>query len=276
MIVSRIELNCSRKETAPAENTGGLRLILFRSPVTFTINGAEEHFDDLTAVIFTESCKLSYRSRNGEPLKCDIVEFSLSSGEEQYVGDLNIRYDVPVRVKNGHMIADILKNMKQRSQVISKNNQEFMELALRMIFIWIGDPGKTKFDDRESALPQYAKLKKLREEIYDDPLGDWSVQTVCKRMKISPTYFHRIYQSAFNVPFRQDVIRSKLVLAADKLANTDESVGKIAVECGYENEPYFMRQFKQHNGVTPTEYRKLRQLEQEEEKEDKKAIKYFT
>lgn len=280
MRVSRIELNCRQTGAVQDIDTSEYQLVFFRSPVTFTINGSEENFDDITAIIFTEGHKQNYRSKNGEPVKCDIVAFDLSPGDLNYVANMNIPYDVPIRVTNGHMIADILKNMKLRSQVISKNNQEFMELSMRMIFICLGDPGKLVSEDPKASVPKYAKLKKLRDEIYDDPMGDWSVDVICKRLKISHTYFHRIYQMAFGETYRQDVIKSKLRLAADMLANTEKAVWEIARDCGYESESYFMRQFKKHKGITPSEYRRLCQLRQEEEKTEEKAEekirKYFT
>lgn len=42
------------------------------------------------------------------------------------------------------------------------------------------------------------------------------------------------------------------------LKESDMSVRNIADYCGYENEIYFMRQFKKHIGVTPSEYRNIR------------------
>ena len=47
-----------------------------------------------------------------------------------------------------------------------------------------------------------------------------------------------------------------MLYAAELLRNTNDSITDIAIACGYENDTYFMRQFKQSKGCTPTEYRR--------------------
>jgi AraC-like DNA-binding protein len=79
---------------------------------------------------------------------------------------------------------------------------------------------------------------------------------MCEDMQISRTYFHRLYFEAFGVTFRQDIIESRLIHASELLKNTDLSVTAISETCGYDSESYFMRQFKQHKGCTPSEYRR--------------------
>lgn len=181
-----------------------------------------------------------------------------------------IPFDEPIKVSKDVMVADLLKNMKLYSQVKSKHNDEFMELALRMIFICLSDPEQHSGSGKGRADLRKMKLRKLREDIYDDPLADWSAAKICSSLKISHTYFHRIYYAEFGVTCLQDVIEARLVLAADLLADTELTVGEIADRCGYENESYFMRQFKQHKGVTPTEYRLECHKNAEKEKEEKK------
>ena len=108
----------------------------------------------------------------------------------------------------------------------------------------------------EDSIPKFAELKALREAIYDDPMSSWSADEICEDMDISKTYFHRLYFAAFGVTCRQDVIESRLLYAAELLKNTDLSVSAIAEQCGYDSDSYFMKQFKQHKGCTPSEYRR--------------------
>ena len=75
-------------------------------------------------------------------------------------------------------------------------------------------------------------------------------------MCIGKTYFHRIYLAYFGTTYIQDVINSKLEIAKKMLVETSWSVSAIAEKCGYESDSYFMRQFKKHTGITPTEYRR--------------------
>ena len=42
------------------------------------------------------------------------------------------------------------------------------------------------------------------------------------------------------------------------LLETNKNITEIAFECGFENINYYGDAFKQKNGVSPTEYRKLK------------------
>ena len=127
---------------------------------------------------------------------------------------------------------------------------------MRIIFIAMSDITDSADVDPKENIPRYAELKKLRQAVYDDPTASWSVEEMCEDMQISRTYFHRLYMKAFGVSFRQDVIESRLLHAADLLKNTDLSVTAISEICGYDSESYFMRQFKGRKGCTPSEYRR--------------------
>ena len=70
------------------------------------------------------------------------------------------------------------------------------------------------------------------------------------------SYFHKIYHEAFGVTYRQDEIKSRMAYACKLLTETNTSVSVIAEKCGYETESFFMRQFRQQMGCTPTEYRR--------------------
>ena len=86
-------------------------------------------------------------------------------------------------------------------------------------------------------------------------MKQWSVDDICYNLNISKTYFHRLYREAFGVTCIQDVIRSRIDYACELLKNTDLSISRISEKCGYENDSYFMRQFRQYKYCTPSEYR---------------------
>ena len=48
----------------------------------------------------------------------------------------------------------------------------------------------------------------------------------------------------------------RLTAATYFLRETDESIGNIAVSCGFDNGSYFIRRFRARYGKTPSEYRK--------------------
>ncbi|MBP5578895.1 MAG: helix-turn-helix transcriptional regulator [Ruminococcus sp.] len=263
MKINSITLNCRRTNALGGEMGADPVFLLFRSPVEYIENGTVKHTSGTSAALLTSGYKQSFRPSGAEPMRYDIVSFRTSAADRQYISSMNIPQDTPVEIDDDFVISGILRSMQSHSMHRGKHFSEFMELAMRMIFIALSDAIDGPEKSPEEKIPHYAKLKKLRDSIYEDPVKQWSIDDICKNLHISRTYFHRLYFSAFGVTCRQDVIESRLLCAADMLRNTENSVAQIAELCGYDSESYFMRQFKLHKGCTPTEYRRRIRAEEE-------------
>ena len=256
MKINRILLNCRRNTALGGEMGADPVLLFFRSPVAYMDGGAWKQTSKPSAALLTSGYKQSFRPLNGKSMRYDIVSFKTSAADRQYINSMNLTQDIPVELEDDFVIASALRSMKSQSMHCGRHFSEFMELSMRIIFIALSDITDAPEIDPKEKIPRYADLRKVREAIYEDPTADWSVEETCEDLQISRTYFHRIYLEAFGVSFKQDIIESRLIHASEMLKNTDLSVTAISETCGYDNESYFMRQFKQHKGCTPTEYRR--------------------
>ena len=254
MQVSRIRLNCRRDKPITGDIGTNHTLYYFRSPVILVSGSRETPADSGTAVLSSGGLRHEFRPVKNNVLSFDCVSFRMTAADRQYVESLGIEPDEPVAVKDDYVLSGLLRCMRSQSVTKTKNQGEFMELSLRLVLLAVSSAADA-VEDNERHVPRYAELKALREAIYDDPTGDWNSAVMAEDMEISRAYFHRIYFEAFGVTCRQDVIESRLMHAAELLKNSDLSISAIAEQCGYESESYFMRQFKQHKGMTPSEYR---------------------
>ena len=103
--------------------------------------------------------------------------------------------------------------------------------------------------------PNFKNYMALRNELYANPENEWDVNQVCQRFCLSTGHFRVVYRELFGISFHQDTIQSKLLYAKHMLLTTSMSVSAIAMKCGYEDEKYFMRQFRQLTSYTPNQYR---------------------
>lgn len=260
MKITRIKLNCSEEAEMKRDISTDSALFYFKSPVVFSKAGRRIKMRGNSAAIFSSGYMQNFQPALGTKFCCDYVLFRMSAGDKQYLSASGIPIDEPIEVGDDYVVSGILRCMKAQSMRQNSANDEFMELSLRTIFIALNG---SEEGVHEKDVPHLNKLRKLRDEIYSSPAEIWEADILAEKMGISRSYFHRIYLAAFGVTCRQDAIESRLQYAAELLRDNSLTLSEIAEKCGYESDSYFMRQFKQHKGCTPTEYRK-KILESEE------------
>lgn len=72
---------------------------------------------------------------------------------------------------------------------------------------------------------------------------------------LSEFHFHRIFKSATGETIKEFQLRLKIERAAIGLKYSQNTIGQIAFDNGFENQETFTRAFKKHFGYTPLEYR---------------------
>ncbi|MDE6520823.1 MAG: substrate-binding domain-containing protein [Ruminococcus sp.] len=102
----------------------------------------------------------------------------------------------------------------------------------------------------------YNNYNSLRSLMYKNPEKQWNAETVCRDFHISCGHFRAEYKNIFGMSFHKDLIQSRISLAKYLLITTALNIPVIATKCGYDDDKYFMRQFRQITGVSPNTYRK--------------------
>lgn len=107
------------------------------------------------------------------------------------------------------------------------------------------------------SLSNYSDFAELRCELYLDPIEPPDIDNACRGFRCSPGHFRRLYKERFDISFHQDIIKAKMYLAKYMLLTTILDVTAVAEKCGYEDYKYFLRQFQQTSGLTPSLYRNI-------------------
>ncbi len=82
-----------------------------------------------------------------------------------------------------------------------------------------------------------------------------NVATLAERFGYSADYLSRIYKKQFHTDLCAGIVRHRLALAHSLLLNTNDTVKEIALTCGFEEENHFIKFFKYHERMTPTQFR---------------------
>ncbi|WP_165930813.1 AraC family transcriptional regulator [Paenibacillus sp. BK033] len=95
-------------------------------------------------------------------------------------------------------------------------------------------------------------LRRIRQQA----LGKFSLKTVADELRLSPSQFTQKFTKQFGKNPMDYVTELRLQQAQKLLKETSLPMSAIASRCGYENEYYFSRIFKQKMAVSPSNYRK--------------------
>lgn len=90
---------------------------------------------------------------------------------------------------------------------------------------------------------------------------DLSVEELAGVCKLNRSHFSKLFKDSMGCPPQEFLIRLRLSKAADMMKGTSQSIGSIAVRCGYPNQLHFSRAFKKRYGVPPREWRNQNQIQ---------------
>ena len=99
------------------------------------------------------------------------------------------------------------------------------------------------------------RFTRVIEYIYANLDEDPDLATLAEVAALSPSHWHRVWQSTYGESIFATVKRLRLHRAAGDLAYTDLALPVVAKRAGYGSLEAFSRSFKQAYGQTPTAYR---------------------
>ncbi|MBE6358494.1 MAG: AraC family transcriptional regulator [Lentisphaerae bacterium] len=99
-------------------------------------------------------------------------------------------------------------------------------------------------------------IDQLRRNIAAQPQKNWDFTAEAKKISVSYPHFRRIFRQITGFAPTRFLIECRLNTAAYLLLQTNMPINEIAHDCGYQDEYYFSRLFKQYRNCTATEYRK--------------------
>lgn len=105
--------------------------------------------------------------------------------------------------------------------------------------------------------------KKTRKQVYND-IVDYIKQNTHMKLTVAhiashfgynEKYLSHMFSTISQVPLKQFILKTKLDTANFLLMDTNMSIRAIAESLGFTDNHHFMKCYKQHTGLTPSEYR---------------------
>lgn len=114
----------------------------------------------------------------------------------------------------------------------------------------------------ETSIPSSSRkyeegLRSLRLTLLRSLEKPWSIGEMACHLGISPSRLSVLYKERFGLSPNEDLIQMRIDKAKLLLLSTDLKLQNIAQMCGFKNEYYFSRVFKEREEVAPGAFRRL-------------------
>ena len=240
------------------------------------------HFDELSFQILTIDrflhkegifhvkerpyAALSFRTSGTGSFKIGGKSFFTRPGDVLFI-PADVPYEVEYSVSESIVANLRLCNYTEPEAFTFKNQSEGALLFLQLLSDWQArhSANQAKSDiygilekigrDRKASDESTAFSACLQyvEESFCDPTLD--ITRVCEKGFISPSGLQRAFLQHFGVSPKQYIIKLRLNKALELLIENRLSVKEIALSCGFSDEKYFSRAFRERYGHPPSRLR---------------------
>lgn len=224
------------------------QMLYTHTPALFFVDGELREYPAKSVILFTPGQRKYYSSLPDKPYTNDWIRFKT---DEEFI-EIFPKVNVPFSPADPEFVHELFKLIAWESNAEPSSKKDMNVKSLFRVLM-------TKLSDEaeETGMsPYHHALKELRRDIMHHPEADWSVDVMADRLKLSRTRFQTLYTETFGNTCTDEVIRSRIRLAQDRLLYSVLSVSEIAEVCGYRSTEHFCRQFKKIVGVTPGQFRK--------------------
>lgn len=103
------------------------------------------------------------------------------------------------------------------------------------------------------------KIQEAAQYISENYASEITLHTAAELSYMEDTYFSKQFKKLTGFGFNEYLTQTRIKAAENLLATTSLSIGEIAEKCGFSAGNYFGDVFKSLKGVSPSQFRKMRQ-----------------
>lgn len=157
---------------------------------------------------------------------------------------------------NLRLIRQIFERIFQRLQSTDAQTEAWLNSDLSELTARLIDSRQASglLADGDQTIPD--RLRKPVETMRLHYFRPWRVPELAAMSGLSPSHFFRVFKQCLGTSPHEWLRRERITHAKRRLIETDEAIKQIASQCGYSDQFFFSRDFKQVTGYTPSDFRK--------------------
>lgn len=147
-----------------------------------------------------------------------------------------------------HSLSDISFEDDSRSRAMCRH-------SLIMLLLELSKDNDNSTPNILSEIP--VTVRSAMEWVYKNYYREISVSEVARKFGYTPDYFSSLFKKSTGISFTSFINSVRIRASKALLSNYGVSIREIAYSCGFPDEKYFMRVFKNSEGITPSQYRNI-------------------
>lgn len=204
-----------------------------------------------SAILFDKNKRIHYGSSE-KNYNDDWIHFTISP-EDTILTKAMIPFGLPFMPLAFSDITQYVKLLVKEQYRASSCGPDIQDSLMHALLLKLKEQREENIPDNSR---YYTEFSKLREEIINAPGIKWDIPQIAGKLHMSVSYFQHLYKEMFGISCKKDIILSRISNSKFYLEETDMDISSVAAFCGYEDEIYYMKQFKKFEGKTPSQYRK--------------------
>lgn len=226
---------------------GEYQMLLFQSAISIEVDGEMRDYPPHTGIIYKPGQHVHYKSERGV-LTYTWIRFDC---DEPLFVEGYVPFGVPIYCDNYAYFLRYWEMVANENFWHHQSEEHIITDLMHIIFHWFHD---SAFPTESSRYQNV--LEDLRADIYAHPEYDWTLERMAEQVSMSTRSLQKLYKDFAHVSCIAEVIESRMTRAKMLLVQTRYDIGEISERCGYNNVEHFCRQFKRHESVSPSVYRK--------------------
>ena len=162
-----------------------------------------------------------------------------------------------ILVKKGQLqLEALLDAMLEENNIPDEYSYEFLQLQMMTLLLTLQRSGIYVYEQLKQDNSISHDIEDALRYIAQNYAMPITLEDVASQINLTPTYLSRKFRKVTGTTFKEYVNYIRIRQASQMLLTTDDSVTKIAVNCGFNSSNYFKDCFRRINGVSPRTFRK--------------------
>ncbi len=126
------------------------------------------------------------------------------------------------------------------------HNQTLLDIKLTELLIKLSTPIEVTYSKLFTEIKEYIRVNAGK---------SLTPQEIADKFKYSSGYLSRLFTKTIGIPLKNYIIEQRLSFIKSLLLNSNYSIKEVSDICDFWHENNFVKFFKYHTGITPSEYR---------------------